>query len=813
MTLKGIFRSTTALSILLAASPAFAQASTDEVEEPQNTILVTARGVEQDIIDVPVSIVAFDQEEIDAAGITDIEELTALTPGFKFVAGANGGVGRANEGIRFRGLGLRATDPTNRPGATFWDGAVISFGVGVLPLIDLERVEVIKGPQVAYFGRNTFAGAANFIPAEPGDEWSGKAQVNYEFADEDGYGFQGAIGGPITDTLGVRVAALVERVGADFNFANGDPLGQEDNFGMTGVLVWEPTNALKIKASGIFVDSSDTYQQASQLADVAPGDCNRTYEGQLALLSDRSQTRPYSTDLSQSGLVLFCGILPDFDESTAAIPPFGIIDDNTPLLLDGQSLASFRELPPELESTGIIPGLPESLGSNYKVHRGSLNGAYTLENGGEISTILSHGSAGVYNLSDAGRGTLPLPLLVGLYRAVSDTHLEVRYTSPQDQRLRYMVGASYYRQTSELGVGVFAPTVDKREATNIGIFASLDFDVTDQLTFSAESRWHDDELVQVFNGTTGTTSATNPNTIEDQAQSYDAFMPRLILNYEAIEDLNLYASWSQSRLQGTLSNSALVLEQTGVDLGLDIFTPVQKNNTFEIGAKQQVGWASYTVALYYTRWDNQVFSDGAFNEMGMLINANIAGETEIKGIDFELIANPAPWFDFRGGFTYNDVSFVDFAGTGSISGILSAGADPARVRDREGAEIISVAGNQPRSVPDWTGSASGTVWIDELAGMERRAWIRGDAIYTGDFFSNEMNFNVIEGNWRFNLRAGAEITELFSVEGYVENLTDNLSLPPNTGTGPATVNGAPGRRSFGSLPVSREFGVRLMARF
>ena len=153
-----------ALMALPVAQSALAQ------EMSLEEIVVTARKREENIYEVPVSVSAFSQDQLERAGIGDFHELSKLVPGLDF-HGVTATAGRVNPQIRFRGMNQQIITPSTQVGALFWDGSYIAAGGGFLPITDVERVEVIKGPQTAYFGRNTFSGAVNYIPRLPGDEW------------------------------------------------------------------------------------------------------------------------------------------------------------------------------------------------------------------------------------------------------------------------------------------------------------------------------------------------------------------------------------------------------------------------------------------------------------------------------------------------------------------------------------------------------------------------------------------------------------------------------------------------------------------
>lgn len=312
-------RYTGALLVLAVGVP-FNPASA-QLEE----IIVTARKRDETALEIPISITALSQEALTDRGITTTEGLSDYTPGFTLQnLGVGGTSGRENPIYRFRGVAVQQTSPAARAGAVFWDGAYISDGVGILPLIDLERAEVIKGPQTAFFGRNTFAGAVNYLPAQPGDEVSGRGSLSFSPSEENGYTVAGAVGGPIGERFGVRLAATSETKGADYVFRDGSPLGREETIAAMGTLTFDVTDNFRLKYSGFFVDSEDTRALVSQIAPVAPGDCNRTYSGNFRSVATGQNVGSFTTDLSLAGGNIFCGSMPDFDSVSPNVPHLGI---------------------------------------------------------------------------------------------------------------------------------------------------------------------------------------------------------------------------------------------------------------------------------------------------------------------------------------------------------------------------------------------------------------------------------------------------------------------------------------------------------
>ena len=264
MTIRVCLRRVAAIAAVSAAALMGIQdIAAQELEE----IVVTARKRDESVLEIPISVSAFSQDDLDSLGMNTIEQLSTVTTGFAFQNISQGGTGgRHNPNIRFRGLGVQVESPASRAGSVFWNGGYISDGAGILPLIDLERVEVLKGPQTAFFGRNTFAGAVNYIPAGPGDEFGGKVSLSYSASDESSHNFTAAIGGPISDRVGVRFALMQEKVGADYLFDNGDPIGEQNNTAVTGLATFEVSESFTFQVSGFYVDSDDTMQLQSHLA-------------------------------------------------------------------------------------------------------------------------------------------------------------------------------------------------------------------------------------------------------------------------------------------------------------------------------------------------------------------------------------------------------------------------------------------------------------------------------------------------------------------------------------------------------------------
>lgn len=798
----------------------------------QEEIVVTARKREETLLEIPVAVSTLNQDDIITRSIFDTADLSNFTPGLTLQNFGQGGTsGRNNPNIRFRGLGVQASSPAARAGAIFWDGAYVSDGVGVLPLIDLERVEVIKGPQTAFFGRNTFAGAVNYLPARPSDEIEGRVIAAYAPDSEgDSYELTAAVGGPITDTLGYRVAGTTNKRGADYEYQDGSPLGEEETLSFWGTVEWEPNEALSLRFSTFIVDASDTRSTVTQPSTVSSGNCDLTYSGQFREIGGGPiPGGSFTTDLSQKQQNIFCGELPDWDDTEFRVPTHGDdrLTQKSPRAFPNAS-ENVRTLPVEFGDEDL-PSPPDGFGNEYEVWRTHLAGDYSLDNGYVISGFVSRGESGFWSILDADNGFNEVTRPAGFVRKVIDTSYELRIASPQDGRLRWGLGINYYEQeitSANFSSSCFTPPncsgadMDLQDGDNLGIFGSLDYDITDTLTASFEGRWSEDTQTIDYQGPSG----GSPDAVTDEETSFSEFMPRIILSWQPTDSLNIYGSYSKSYLQGLTTDvvdyAAAIITDPGdgstdflqqrEDLvaAVGLFTGTQELDAFEIGIKQQFGAINYSVAAYYMDWLNQTFFDLSLPAFAAV---NLPGDAEYTGIEFEWVAPLTDWFTFSGGFNYVDAEFADFGGAGSVANeVLAPGQNSLFNPSITPGQQIDATGNSPRYIPATTGNLS----FDVNFPIGRfGAYARADAIWNGDFYLDNFEYNQVDGYWRVNLRAGLQFNDSTRVELYGLNVTDDRSWLSAGGTTGVSFFSPADRRGFGVLPQAREVGLRLIANF
>lgn len=188
-----------AVLLLLITSPVMAADAL--IEE----IIVTAQKREQALEDTPISITAFTGRAIEDLGFRQSVDITAQTPNFN-VGYPNGDTGVP--ALFIRGVGLNDFAVLNQgPIASYVDEVYISSNAAqIFQLLDVDRVEVLRGPQGTLYGRNATGGAVNYYTRKPGEVWNGWGRAT--IGEWNSTKFEGAVGGPISDTAGIRAAIL-----------------------------------------------------------------------------------------------------------------------------------------------------------------------------------------------------------------------------------------------------------------------------------------------------------------------------------------------------------------------------------------------------------------------------------------------------------------------------------------------------------------------------------------------------------------------------------------------------------------------------
>lgn len=638
MAMKAFLRTFAALTTLAYAGASAAQDAVAEASGAYaaDEIIVTAQKRAERLRDVPMSINAATGDQLVSLGITNTDQLQKLVPGFT--------AGQTVYGLPvyfIRGIGFNDTTLGVSPGVSVYvDQHPLPFSaMSRGAILDLERVEVLKGPQGTLFGQNSTGGAINYIAAKPTNALSAGADLSYgRFNEINGEAF---ISGPLSDTLSARLAVRAEHRG---NWQKGYTIDQSNGKRrfLNGRLIldWAPTETVRVElmASG-WSDKSDTQQpQTVAYTPLVTGPMARPVPFPLADFPTaprdaRKAAWDDGLDLSRDDhLYQFAGRL-EVDLSDAvtltSLTSYANYSQNIPMDLDGTTYAS-----------------------------GVTNGT------GDVETFSQ----------------------------------EIRLNGTVGSGLNWMVGGNYQKDrvderlifdpliTSGTAVGPFAFDSffldNDQKITSKSIFASIDFPLTQALTFQGSVRYTDQDrsyegcvrddgngqiaaalgfLGTLISGTPqviaaggcGTLSPTGTALdIVDGDLNEDNVSWRGSLNWKLSDDDLLYANVTKGYKSGSFPT---LPASTSSQLA-----PVSQESVlaYEVGAKLGFGPAFQveTAAFYYDYQDKQLVGFLVDPTFGPLPSLVPIPKTKVKGAELTLTARPTSGLTLTASGTYLDTN-------------------------------------------------------------------------------------------------------------------------------------------------------------
>ncbi|MFN9146510.1 MAG: TonB-dependent receptor [Hyphomonadaceae bacterium] len=643
MTQRLLLTGSAALMALAIAMPgaSFAQAASDTEADRSKveTIIVTARKTQESLISTPVAVTAVGASDVSRLNIQAIDDLARFTPGLSF----SKAFGRATDRPVVRGAAsiLAGTQPGVEAGtAYFVDGVYYQGDISSIDLADVARVEVIKGPQSALYGRNTYSGAINFITNSPGTSLKAGATLSIGTHNEQSANLR--LAGPITSWLSGGLAARYYTYDGEWgNSAARDdnPLGSEQTKSVSGVLEARPVQGLTLRARVVHAEDEDGPRafgfQASSKNNCYPGYRSNAYRGAAA-----------TTDNNPNQW--FCGVIKDtgvYFQNTGgggtrpAAPFLGVERD-----LTFGSLIADVDLPNDYTVNVSYGFRDETLktGSDSDF----LNGAsfpQTLGANGIMASNSLFGSSGSTESKDMS--------------------LEVKLSSPQDKRVRWMLGLYGYSldQTgfsidfaADAGAtatpvnGVIMTQKNLTNSTSNGaIFGRLGFDITDTLSIDLEARQQAEKRsTQNFcaavrsNPTiaptcTGFVGGSNVAGVAvggltyDDTRNFDSFTPRATLTWKPNENQTIYAIYAEGTKPGGLNGTL------GIANGFPQFDPETSTN-YEIGYKARLfdGRGTLALSAYDTKADKMQLTTAVSGSSGVLTSiVTNQGNAEIKGFE------------------------------------------------------------------------------------------------------------------------------------------------------------------------------------
>ena len=863
------------VAMTVAAGSGFVSVANAQDEErlQLEEITVTARKRDESIQDAPYTITALTSADIEVKGINELQDIVSFSPGFFYSENAVGKNSRESRRLIFRGMNPR-TDLMHRQAASvFIDGAP-TIGPEFGSIENVERIEVLKGPQGAHFGRSTYTGALNIITKDPGSEFSGRVDVT-----SGQYGLSRraiTLDGPITESIGYRVTASAYETGGQYDNAAvaGQKLGARstDDFSLT--LAFNPTDNLSAKLRYHTWKDNDGPDAATAL-DYRSGYTNC----QPGAMVNRLAYDPVN-GLSHPMVPLdyICGEVP--------IPSAAHIG------MDTGSPRALAMLNSHLDGTfplwnGVrsTPDLiaPDHFGLERDAQEVSLAIDYDFDNGMNLNVIYaahenSYGShndldrRATENLDLAGQGGAiwgsfwanhPADAQDLRMQAMEDSSWEVRLSSSDDQKLRWSVGYSDVEMNnmSQIIGSMFGYTLrndgangdpirvgnpieggnvplcnawgadrcgwygqQTSNATNTqwatintsAVYATLTYDLTEKLSLSAEVRRQKDEVNEG--------SYDNGSTVEvrNAIGEFTSTMPRFIADFKANEDTTLYVSYAEGVLPG-LFNPALIglsdsqlAEIAGQTGGADVEVDEEVAENWEIGLKRSFldGRGFVSAAYYSTDLTNVHIPSVAFysdvDEDGNAIQVP-TGNITGQGGNAELNG-----LELEGTVLLNENLTLGFTYALNDSELGNTFSSPD-AQDLLGDSSLAV-GNQFSRYPKTSGSVSLDFNKDVAAG---EFFARADVIYTGKMYaSNAMLAHTGTGQ-RINLRTGLD-TDTYRLELFCTNCFEDeqpkglqamWDLSGITGEMGGGDTAAGPRILAMSLPDKRVFGVRASVKF
>jgi len=247
MNFKNLLFSALGLAVAATALPASAQE-----QGPLEEIVVTSAKREQTLQEIPVAVSVVQADELRKSQVLDVKDLQFLVPSLRVGQLQSSG----NTNFFIRGFGNGANNAGIEPSVgVFIDGVYRSRSASALnDFPNLERIEVLRGPQSTLFGKNASAGVISVVTAKPSlDETTGSASVTV--GDYSQFIVQGDINGPLSDTVGFGLSASFnQRDGYYDNLAGGDPLGELNRWGVRGQLYFLPSDSLEVRVIGDYSD-------------------------------------------------------------------------------------------------------------------------------------------------------------------------------------------------------------------------------------------------------------------------------------------------------------------------------------------------------------------------------------------------------------------------------------------------------------------------------------------------------------------------------------------------------------------------------
>ncbi len=647
----------TAILAGVLALPAQAQDSQDPGADERdqglsNVIIVTAQKREQDISEVTTAVSAVSGEELTARDVTDFIDIESVVPSVRITGeGANGSVA-----IRGIGTSVYTTSAEAAVLTVVDDLAVLQAGQAFDALSDIERVEVLRGPQGTLFGKGASAGVVNIVTRGPSDQF--EADFSSQIVDDGRFNVQMGAGGPIAENIGIRVSGYYNKDdGIITNRVTGNELGGREGFGFRTKLRIEPIDLLTVDIN---------YSHAEQESIGAPSTLR--FVPANAIL-------PFGVNLND---FLF-GITPGPDNREVAYNVDGYLRTNTDTIsLRGEYDLGFASV---ISITGYQDWRNDILQDLDLTAAPVFGSPVGIVQGGPYHSKLF--SQELRLVSD---GSGPLNYLIGAYYADGST----------DRAFLRTPGTP------------LASNIDSNAGTTTkAIFAEATYMFPTRTEVTAGIRYNHEQITaELINFLPSTGNPANDiqtcRVLCSGENSDDAVTYRLAVRQELTPDVSVYASYATGYKGAAFDISSSFSATKAANPALP-----ENVDSYEIGVRGSVleGIAQIALTGFWTDYDN-------FQQQALVIANDPTQPTEnrltnvgalrTRGIEFEARINPFNGMQLAGYVTYIDAEIEEFPFGPCFAGqTVSQGClDPDGPGGRD--PFQDLAGGRLNGVSDWT---------------------------------------------------------------------------------------------------------------
>ncbi|MEP4888916.1 MAG: TonB-dependent receptor [Aliiglaciecola sp.] len=741
----------TALSLAIASvmsssfvSQVYAQEQqVDDENGNLEVIMVTSRKAVESIQDVPLAISAFSADDIKKRSLEELEDVAMSTPGLTFEDFSNGGFGTPI----IRGASQFSVDQLEQNVSTFVDGVYIPRNYALdLGAMDMERIEVVKGPQGALYGANSFMGAINYI--------SKKADLG---------GLTGEVGVVIGDggrqdiTGAISVPIIEDKLAVKFTFTNSDYDGDWDNSHPAALAGVSPGTDDTLSGW-----DKKTYGISLVAQPIESVNIELAYHSFDSFTEGRAQARLEIGDYNCGGSLFFgpvrgyCGELPETPVE------FGT-DTETGFLIDPRTYALDSET--EIFRASISAELTENVTLSYQF--ANING-----------DTMTAGIADRTPLTGTDLTPLGIPAVLNSFTLLPVGGFD--YDS-HELRVDYTADNGVYAM-----FGVYLTDGEDRDTGTASYFAPLYTDNLDPITdatLDTTTRNNnitktdatalfgrvsvplmDDKLVLALEGRyTDETKENNVTYIDgSEADAYEDsyFTPRFTADYNINKNQLVYFSAAKGVKSGGLN-----AEITDGLLESEKVYQADKNTTYEIGSKNTIldGDLRINAAMYYIDWNELQVSQAAVNG-GFLTTSIIGnlGSATSKGVELDVTYALTDAITVNAGLALNNAKYDE--------GTFSQRIERAAICD----DIVCAANGDigGNSLP----RSSDTQWnlgaqYDGELSNDLTYFVRADLTGQSEQYVSEVNITTIPSRALLNLRGGVT-GDNWSVELWVKNATD-----------------------------------------